>query len=427
MKKHWVKWPIALFVLPVQVTFAEISPRVSVNLQNTDVRSALYALAAYASQDMLVSDSVTGQITLQLHQVSWQQALHTILQARGLTMEPIGKVMHILRLEDLHKQEQLRLAARPKHLDLQAFKLQYRMVGEVKKQLEESKLLTTSGQMLADTVSNTLFIQDEQRARESAQRFIDATDQPIRQLMIETHIVEANTHFSRDLGVRLNFARADIAAGLNAQLPGESMVNGINLPIATPFASIAALFKTGTSRLISLELQAMQAAENGNVISSPRLLVADRSEANIEEGSDIPYPQASRRGVGNTAFKKATLGLRIRPAIAPDNLHINLDVDINKDSANYRQQVGGAPTVDTKRLHTQVQVEHGGTVILGGIFIEEQNRVTNQVPLLGDIPLLGALFRSSQTRQNRRELLVFITPFIVTPPARKTVLIREDE
>jgi type IV pilus assembly protein PilQ len=193
--------------------------------------------------------------------------------------------------------------------------------------------------------------------------------------------------------------------------------SGISQPINSSYATIAALFRPSAGRLIELELLAMQAEDRGQVISNPRLLATDQSEATIEEGSEIPYSHTSRRGAMSTSFKKAALSLRIKPRIASDMSSIWLDVEISKDSPNYHHlNYSGAPSVDTKRIHTQVQIENGGTVVLGGIFIDEQNQQETKVPLLGDIPVLGWLFRSRHTRQQRRELLVFITPKIISNP-----------
>lgn len=411
---------------------APASPRLSLDFQNIDVRAALYALAEYGDINMVISDAITGQISLRLHDVGWEQALELILQSRGLEQRRHGKIIRIAKQEELLNSDKVSFDASRQRSTYQAlettfFPLRHRQAGEMKKLLEDSKLQSEHGRLLADASSNTLFVSDLPANILRIRSILDKADIQLRQVMIEARIVEASDNFSRGLGVKLNFARsgrlptpgtparkAERNKPIVQATEPDGLPHGVNLPIPQPFGSIAALFRATASTLISLELQAMQTENRGRVISSPRLLTADRTEASIEEGSEIPYPQTTSRGASTTLFKKAALSLKVTPQIAPDNNSLWINIEISKDSPNYGQKVGGAPSVDTKRIHTRVQIENGGTVVLGGIFIDEKNKTDNKVPLLGDLPLIGFLFRNQQTRQQRRELLVFITPTILS-------------
>jgi type IV pilus assembly protein PilQ len=421
----------ALALLLACVAVGEARPaenNLSLNFQNMDLRAALYALAQQGGRDMVISDAVKGQISLKLSDVPWERALEIIMQARGLEQRAIGKTLYISRREDWLTEDKQRFDSdeqrrKLKPTGLTSFPLRHRQADEIKKIIEEGRLLSPAGSVLIDTASNTLFVTDNADSLAKVGKVIEQTDHPVRQVLIEARIVEAADHFSRDLGNKLSFATyrpdAFIHARSGLASPGRDNSyaytnGGLDVPGNNAFGSIAAMFIPGARNLISLELRAMQASGRGQVISSPRLLTADRAEASIEEGSEIPYTQFNSRGTPSTTFKKATLSLRIKPIIAPDDTSILIEVEISKDSPNYTQQNNGAPTVDTKKIRTHVQVENGGTVVLGGIYIEEQRHNTQTVPWLGDIPVIGKLFGSRQGSKSRRELLIFITPQIVS-------------
>jgi len=427
-------------LLSASLNAATPAQRLSLNFQNMDVRAALHALAEYAEVNMVISDTVKGQISLLVHDVTWDQALEMVLQSKELEQQRSGKIIRITRHEDSLASDKRRFDATQQRLGFQAFKTEtfplcHRQVADIKKLFSESKILSERGHLLADTATNTLFISDLPEHINRIRSILTAADQPTKQVMIEARIVEAHDNFSRDLGVKLNFARFRDMPTMSEQrhlLPSRKTLStadhdlqglpaGVNLPIPSPFGSIAALFKASASTLINLELQAMQAENRGQVISSPRLLTADRTEATIEEGSEIPYTHTTSRGATSTLFKKAALRLKVTPQISQDN-NIWIEIEINKDSANFSQRVGDAPSVNTKHIHTRVQIENGGTVVLGGIFIDDSSKIDNKVPMLGDLPLVGFLFRSQQIKQLRRELLVFITPSVINnnyppPPA----------
>lgn len=424
-------------ILPIKV---EANEKLSLNFQNIDVRDAIVALAEFSGLNIVMSDAVIGHISLRLTQVSWQQALDLLMQMSRLEARKTGNIVQIATQEEWLKHDKHLFEAAHQRRSwgesgAETFALRYRQIDDVKKLLENGRILSERGRLLTDTQTNILSIDDTPTTRQTVRDFLQWIDVPIKQVMIEAQIVEASDNFSRDLGMKLDSVKIRNPShpipppppppphrssrapwpGKTPPLPqGElSLPININLPIAHPYATIGALFKASASTLIHLELQAMQAEDRGKVISSPRLLVADRTEALIEEGSEIPYTYATKRDTIATAFKKAVLSLRVKPHISPENT-IWLDIDINKDSPNFRQHVGGAPTVDTKHVKTQVKIEDGGTVVIGGIYIDEYSLVENKVPFLSDVPVLGLLFQSSQTKKNRRELLVFITPTIVT-------------
>ena len=405
----------------------------SLNFQNMEVRAALHALAEYSGTNMVIADSVSGRINLRLHNVSWQQALEQILQLHNLEQQVTGQVIRIGRRDEWLAQDKQRFDAGQQRRGMQpytvaTFVLRHRQASEIKKLLEDGHVLSERASLLADNASNTLQVNDSAQAIARIREFLEQTDTPLKQVQIEARIVEASDNFSKSLGVKLNFASVKTQdqrpqhAAPRQENHRDSSNNslahsGISQPTNPSYATIAALFRPSAGRLIELELLAMQAEDRGQVISNPRLLATDQSEATIEEGSEIPYSHTSRRGAMSTSFKKAALSLRIKPRIASDMSSIWLDVEISKDSPNYHHlNYSGAPSVDTKRIHTQVQIENGGTVVLGGIFIDEQNQQETKVPILGDIPVLGWLFRSRHTRQQRRELLVFITPKIISNP-----------
>ena len=408
--------------------------RLSLNFQNIEVRAALLALAEFSGKNIVIGNAVNGIISLHLNDVDWQQAMEVIARSHGLEVDDQGSFIRIGKHEetlasDKQRFDALQQRSRFSPFVESSFPLQHRQASEIKKLLEEGKILSERGTLLVDTATNTLFVRDIPESANRIRGFMAQADAPVRQVMLEARIVEANDNFSRDLGVKLNFARV-LPDENTASNPGRQserrnrthnhsdfdtfrLPQGVNLSIPNPYGSIAALVRAGASTLIGLELQAMQAEDRGQILSSPRVLTADRAEAVIEEGSEIPYSRSTKRGGTAIAFKKAALSLKVRPHISPDHKNIWIDIEISKDSPNFRLHVGGAPSVDTKRIQTRVQVEDGGTVVLGGIYIDEQSKVSNKIPLLSDIPFLGVLFRSQQTKNFRRELLVFITPTII--------------
>ncbi|MBA8734178.1 type IV pilus secretin PilQ [Chromobacterium violaceum] len=415
--------------------------KLSLNFQNIEVRTVLQVIAEFTGLNVVTSDSVTGNITLRLKDVPWDQALDLILQSKGLDQRRNGNIIQIaprdeLLARDKQVQEARQQLATLEPLRSETFVLRYRSAEDFKKVLDgdnnsgkKESLLSERGSVLIDPKTNTLIVNDIGTAIDKIRDVITKTDIPVKQVLIEARIVEATDNWERDLGIKLTYDRMDPKGIISGNPLGTNVNNvtnlnnnqpyviqttpaGVNLPIATPYGTLSALYNVGHSVILGLELQAMQAEDKGRIISSPRVMTADRQEASIEQGTEIPYQEASSSGATSVSFKKAVLRLNVKPQITPDN-HVIMDITVNKDSANFEKTVNGTPSLSTEKIITQVLVENGGTVVLGGIYQQQLNDVINKVPFLGDIPLLGALFRSSQKIDKRSELLIFITPKVI--------------
>ncbi len=407
--------------------------RLSLNFQNIDIRNLLQVIAEFSGTNIVVSDSVSGAITLHVKDVPWEVALDLILQSRDLDQRRIGSIIRIAPREELANHDKQALETQQQinslvPLQSETFVLRYRSAEDFRKILDDrasgggkgGSVLSERGSVMFDPKTNTLIVNDIPAVIDTIRSLIRKTDIPVRQVLIEARIIEATDNFSRDLGVKLDFARYNGGVQLGGKLETTPTSiglapGGVNLPITAPYNSVAALFKAGASAVIGLELQAMQVENKGKVISSPHVLTSDRTEAHIEEGQEIPYQSDSSSGTTTSTkveFKKAVLSLKVTPQISPDNT-VLMNIDLTKDSANFSQMVQGTPSIDTKKINTQVLIENGGTVVIGGIYVEEQGNLQQKVPFLGDIPVLGYLFRSQQRSNKRRELLVFITPKVI--------------
>ncbi|OHX21191.1 type IV pilus secretin PilQ [Chromobacterium sphagni] len=415
--------------------------KLSLNFQNIEVRTVLQVIAEFTGLNIVTSDSVTGNITLRLKDVPWDQALDLILQTKGLDQRRNGNIIQIaprdeLLARDKQLQEARQQLATLEPLRSETFVLRYRSAEDFKKVLDgditsgkKESLLSERGSVLIDPKTNTLIVNDINAVIDKIRDVISKTDIPVKQVLIEARIVEATDNWERDLGIQLTYDRMDPKGIISGSPLGTAVSNvtnlntgqpyviqttpsGVNLPIANPSGTLTALYNVGHSVILGLELQAMQAEDKGRIISSPRVMTADRQEATIEQGTEIPYQEASSSGATSVSFKKAVLSLNVKPQITPDN-HVMLDIKVNKDSANFQQTVNGTPSLTTEKIETQVLVDNGGTVVLGGIYQQQLDNVVNKVPFLGDIPLLGVLFRSSQKIDKRSELLIFITPKVV--------------
>ena len=429
---------------------------ISIDFQNVSVRAALHMLADASGQNIVASDSVAGNVTLRLRDLPWDQALDVVLQARGLDMRRTGNVLWIAPREEILAREKLELETRAQIAELeplqsQVFQLNYqkaeafRSVFALDAGEGRSRLLSRRGSVLIEPRTNQLFITDVPARLEQIRLLIARTDIATRQVLIEARIVEANDSFSRNLGARLGFADLRLAqggrpgfrlgdggrraavggtyegvgeatgqtvAGAGAYVPNSQFVN---LPAASinglPPASFAlSLFSAAANRFLNLELSALEADGKGKIISSPRVVTADKVLALIEQGIELPYQVATSSGATSITFRKANLRLEVTPQITPDG-NVVLEVDVNKDSVGQETRSGFA--IDTKHVRTQVMVEDGGTVVLGGIYQQSERGTQSKVPLLGDIPLLGFFFRSTGRSQEKTELMVFITPKIV--------------
>lgn len=437
--------------------------KLSLNFQNIEVRALLQVIADFTNFNIVTSDTVNGNVTLRLKDVPWDQALDIILQAKGLGYRKSGNVIWVAPKDELAAKEQLDLEAKKKVAELepvrtQSFQLNYTKAEDVAKGLTgqgtgggggtNTRILTPRGSVIYETRTNQLFVSDIPSKLEEVQALIAKIDIPVRQVLIEARIVEADDKFGRALGVKLGGADVPIngnTAGVgygigggnrivfggnltavgaqNGQLPFPqdfSNTNFVNLPASTtvlnasPATFALSLFSASAQRFLNLELQALESDGKGRIVSSPRVITADQTEAVIEQGEEIPYRVATSSGATSIQFKKATLSLKVRPQITPEG-NVILDVESNKDSRGVNTDAG--PAIDTKHVKTQVLVENGGTVVLGGIYQQTERDEVNKVPLLGDVPVVGNLFKNKSRVSNKTELLIFITPKVVTDRA----------
>ena len=433
--------------------------KLTLNFQNIEVRALLQVIADFTNFNVVTSDTVTGNVTLRLKDVPWDQALDIILQAKGLGLRKSGNVIWIAPKDELAAKEKAELESKSQIAALepvrtQSFQLNYTKAEEVAKGLSgqtsgqggsanPSRILSTRGSVIYETRTNQLFVSDIPSKLEEIQAMITKIDIPVRQVLIEARIVEADDKFGRSLGVRLGAAdlrgvrggvpgytlggdnRVTVGGNLNAvgsqtqQVPGAlpfSDTQFVNLPAGAQGGFNAAtfalsLFGATANRFLNLEISALEADGRGKVVSSPRLITADQIKAVIKQGTRIPYQRATNSGATAIEFIDATLKLEVTPQITPEG-NVILDVEVNKDSVG--AVTGGVPSINTKSVKTQVLVENGGTVVIGGIF--EQNDRTDEVkvPFLGDVPYLGNLFKTKSRILDRTELLIFLTPKVVT-------------
>lgn len=443
--------------------------KLSLNFQSIEVRALLQVIADFTNFNVVTSDTVTGSVTLRLKDVPWDQALDIILQAKGLGMRKVGNVLWIAPKDEITRREKDDLEAKAKvaqlePLRMQLFQMNYARAEEVAQVLKglsnqnllsqlramssgdpesNTTALSSRGSVTAEKRTNQLFVTDTPTRLEEIQRIIAQIDIPVRQVMIEARIVEATDSFGRELGVKLG---ATDLRGLRGGVPGwggntrigitgsylgigeqtgqAAVTSGsyipnsyfLNLPAAaiggrSPASVALSLFGSSSNRFLNLELSALEADGKGKIISSPRVITSDQREALIEQGTEIPYQEASSSGATSVAFKKAVMALRVVPQITPEG-NVIMSVLISKDRVG--DVVAGVPSIDTKKINTQVLVENGGTVVIGGIFEQEESENTTKVPFLGDIPAVGNLFKSRSRSTQKTELLVFLTPRVIS-------------
>ncbi|MDO8889334.1 MAG: type IV pilus secretin PilQ [Hydrogenophaga sp.] len=420
--------------------------KLSLNFQNIEVRSLLQVIADFTNFNVVTSDSVTGSVTLRLKDVPWDQALDIILQAKGLGMRKSGNVLWIAPKDEIAAREKQDLEARASTESLEAlrtqgFQMNYAKAVDIAGQLTSSgsgggaggnsaRILSERGSVISEPRTNQLFVTDIPSKLQQVQDLIAKLDIPIRQVMIEARIVEADDSFGKSLGVRLgggvrgfgvgsvngNAVQGNFGSTYGAVSTGPTQTSQpfVSLP-ANPSNALAAsyalsLFSPNASRFLSLEISALESDGKGRIVSSPRVVTADQVKALIEQGTEFPYQTATSSGATAIAFRKANLKLEVTPQITPEG-NIILDLDINKDSRGESTPDGIA--INTKHVQTQVLVENGGTVVIGGIFEQTERDQVNKVPLLGDLPGLGNLFKSRERINNKSELLIFITPRVL--------------
>ncbi len=421
--------------------------KLSLNFQSIEVRSVLQVLADFTGLNIITSDTVTGNLTLRLKDVPWDQALDIILQAKGLDKRERGNVIWIAPRAELATKEKLELEALQQIADLEpmvteSFQLNYQRAEDIQKMVSAGtqNLLSKRGSAVVDSRTNTIFIQDIAEKLVEIRALIEQIDVPVRQVLIEARIVEASDTFSRNLGVRFGYhdttgqgsqfgagtARALGGGGINDTGFHSGQTTGVpNFLADSMFVNMAApglggvapgqfsliLMNDAMTKFLNLEITALQADGRGKIVSSPRVITADNVEATIEQGTEIPYQQATSSGATSVSFRKATLSLKVTPQITPDD-NIMMKLAVNKDSVGSVTAAG--PSIDTKQVTTEVLVENGGTVGIGGIYEQEQQDTTNKVPILGDIPVIGYLFKQNLKKNDKRELLIFVTPRLVS-------------
>ena len=423
--------------------------KLSLNFQNVEVRAVLNVIADFTDLNIITSDTVAGNITLRLKDVPWDQALDIILQTRGLDMRKSGNVIWIAPRDELATREKLALEAQSQINDLEqvrteAFQMNYQKASDVQKLLSDptQRMLSKRGSAVVDARTNTLFVQDTSSRLEEVRKLIARIDVAVRQVMIEARIVEASEVFNKNLGARLGlFERAPtrqiggprgiqgpvVGAEIGNTLQGVGFAEGTanisgagatnsNMPAAGLNSFNAGvfsfvLFNSALTRFLNVEISALEADGKGKTISSPRVLTADGVEAVIEQGTEIPYQQATSSGATSVSFRKANLSLKVKPQITPDG-NVIMTLDVNKDEPGATTPAGIA--ISTKHVKTEVLVENGGTVVIGGIYDQRDRTDNTRVPFFGELPYIGFLFRNQVATASKTELLVFITPRIVT-------------
>ena len=415
------------------------APLLSMQFQNIDLRSAFQVIADFSGLNIVTSDNVTGTASVHLKEVPWEQVLETLLQAKGLAQRRQGNVIWIAPRADIAAREKFEVEHRAalqnlELLQMRTFRLNYAKAADMLQHLlgtssawsvgggapapsgagplaptNPARLLTARGSAIADARTNQLFVTDVSARLEQVQRMVDLIDVPLRQVMIEARIVEASDSFGKTLGAKLAVGDRPVSVGERLQASGAVLsLPAAGLQGVDPAAVAMTLYNAAKTSLIAVELSALEANGQGKIVASPRIVTGDQAKAVIEQGTELPYQvSSSSSNAHSIAFRKANLRLEVTPQITPEG-SIVLDLDINKDSVGQVTPAGFA--IDTKHISTQVRVEDGGTVVIGGIF--ELNEIDNQakVPGWGDIPWLGRLFGQQMRKHLKQELMVFITP-----------------
>ncbi len=407
----------------------------SLNFQNMAVRTVLQIIADYNNFNLVVSDTVEGDITLRLDDVPWDQALDLILQTKGLDKRIEGNILMIAPSEEIAIRESQELKNRQEVKELAPLYSEYLQINYAKAadiaillKGEDSSLLSSRGSVAVDERTNTLLVKDTEETLESIYRLIEVLDIPIKQVLIEARMVTVKDDVAEDLGVRWGVTDQQGTKGTSGSLEGANSIAAgilpslsdrlnVNLPAAPVNATSIAfsVAKLADGTVLDLELSALEQENKGEIIASPRIMTSNQKAAYIEQGVEIPYVEASSSGATTVTFKKAVLSLRVTPQITPDN-RVILDLEITQDSQGkvVATPTGEAVSIDTQRIGTQVLVDHGETIVLGGIYQQQLISRVSKVPLLGDIPYLGFMFRSTSDKNERQELLIFVTPKIVS-------------
>ncbi|MFL0796172.1 MAG: type IV pilus secretin PilQ [Cellvibrionaceae bacterium] len=443
--------------------FAYVGEKLSLNFQDIEVRSVLQLIADFTGLNLVASDTVQGRITLRLDNVPWDQALELVLKTKGLDKRQVGNVLMVAPAVEIAERERQEIETQRQLQELAPLRTEFVRIryADASELFElfggeggssggsgeggsgaasTGSILSERGKVIVDERTNTIILTDTDERIQNFLRLVEEIDRPIPQVLIEARIVIANTDFRRELGVRWGVAGSrDIdndesivefggsTASLEGQGPsgffaGQQTLDladtaVVDLAVGTPAGSLAFDILTDNT-FLDLELSALQNGGHGEIVSQPKVITGDKQKASIQAGTEIPYQEASSSGATSTSFKEAVLKLEVTPQITPDD-NIVMDLNISQDSVGAIDLASGIPTIDVTQLETQVLVGNGKTVVLGGIFQNETSDQERKVPLLGDIPVLGRLFRQDITLSEKREILIFITPKILTDPLRK--------
>ncbi len=429
--------------------------KLSLNFQNIEVRSVLQVIADFTGLNIVTSDTVTGNLTLRLKDVPWDQALDIITQSKGLTMRKNGNVVMIAPADEVAAKEKSALESNKQIEDLEplrteVFTLRYMKAESLKDILSDSKqrILSKRGNAVLDPRTNTIFVQDTPKYLEQVQAIINKTDVPVKQVMIESRLVIADDKYSKALGARFGVTQTGKPGSANSTVSGTlgnrftaststSLTQGThngsiqtatsggsvltssdgepdlmsNLGVSNAYGSFAyTLYHLGAGLMLNLELSAMEADRKGKVVSSPRVTTANQHKAKIAAGTEIPYLEASSSGAATVAFKSATLSLEVTPQITPDD-KIIMELDVKKDRVG--QVYNGVPSIETQNINTQILVGNGETAVLGGIYEQTERDDVEKVPFFGDLPVVGNAFKRKTKQNDKSELLIFITPKVL--------------
>lgn len=413
--------------------------RLSLNFQNIEVRAVLQLIADFTGINMVTSDDVAGTLTLRLKNVPWDQALDIILKTKGLAKRQAGNVIMIGPTAEIAAQEKIELEATRQIAELaplinENIQINYAKAEEIADLIksETSTMLSDRGSVNIDNRTNKLLVHDVEERVVAIRQLISELDVPVKQVLIESRVVIANDDFSKDLGVRFGVTQyeqnggdlnattgnatgtsgmvSDAEAGTGIGLPNTNDRMNVDLPVSNQSAGSIALAILSGNTLVDLELSALQLEGKGKIVSNPRVVTANGHKALIEQGVEVPYQEATSSGATSVSFKKAVLSLEVTPQITPDN-RVIMDLQVNKDSVG--QIYFGVPSIDTREVQTQVLVSNGETIVLGGVYEQIKSSEVDRVPFFGDLPLIGALFRQTRERDEKSELLIFVTPKIL--------------
>lgn len=407
--------------------FGYTGERLSLTFQNIEVRAVLQLLADFTGLNLVVSDNVKGNLSLRLKNVPWDQAMDIILKTKGLGMRKTGNVVLIAPSAEIAAREKQELESQKQIEELaplrtEWFQINYAKGGDIATLLKstENNLLSTRGSITIDNRTNTLLIQDTSDKLAQIRAVINKLDIPVKQVLIESRIVIANRDFTQNMGVRFGVAGQKTNGQYTYTLGGDG-VSGetpntgtgdliVDLPAGGSAGTIGLAIAKASSAVVQLELSALQVEGEGEIISSPRIITANQKSATIQSGVEIPYQEASSSGATSVSFKTAALSLTVTPQITPDD-QIILDLKVNKDSVG--SIFNGVPSIDTRSIQTQTLVSNGETVVLGGIYEQTKIKSNARIPFFADLPVVGKLFEDDRKRDDRSELLIFVTPKII--------------